>query len=98
MRPFVIGLAALVVLGRPGAAAALDVYALAVGANANAIVRFDSATPGTISGPTPVTGLGGTDAIKTDKAELKAFLDPDAKAGAAFCLGDGQTECNADCR
>lgn len=42
----------------PGAEArAVEVIALGVGANANQIVRFDSASPGTIVGPTAVTGL-----------------------------------------
>jgi hypothetical protein len=44
-------------------AAAIEVIALGVGATSNQIVRFDSATPGTIDGPTPVTGLGGGDTL-----------------------------------
>ncbi len=57
-------LLALALAGLPASqAAALEVIALGVGANANQLVRFDSAAPGTIGGPTAVTGLLGGDTL-----------------------------------
>jgi hypothetical protein len=57
----VAGLAATLAL--PTRAVALDVYALGVGASSNTIVRFDSATPGTVSGPSAVAGLTAGDTL-----------------------------------
>lgn len=52
--------AAALGLGGLHDARAFEIIALGVGANANSIVRFDSATPATTVGPLAVTGLTGT--------------------------------------
>jgi hypothetical protein len=46
---------------------ALDIVALGAGATANQIVRFDSAAPNVIDGPTPVTNLGGYTLVALDR-------------------------------
>lgn len=53
------GLGALAAQG----ADAAEVFALGVGASANQIATFDSATPGTIDGPTAITGLALGDTL-----------------------------------